>query len=50
MWNTHSPFCLLSFYSSLFKPGDYLLTLEGLTAQDGPVPVAAYAFRVLTKY
>jgi len=39
----------LSFNSNLFKPGDYLLTLEGLTAQEGRVPVATYAFRVLTR-
>jgi hypothetical protein len=36
----------LSFNSNLFKPGDYLLTLEGFTAQDGAVPIATYAFRV----
>jgi hypothetical protein len=40
----------LSFNSNLFKPGNYLLTLEGLTAQDNRVPVATYAFHVLTKY
>jgi hypothetical protein len=39
----------LSFNSNLFKPGDYLLTLEGLTAQEDRVPVAKYAFRVLTR-
>jgi hypothetical protein len=39
----------LSFNSSLFKPGDYMLTLEGLTAQVGHVPVATYAFRALTQ-
>lgn len=39
----------LSFNSNLFKPGDYLLTLEGLTAQDGRAPIATYAFRVLTR-
>jgi hypothetical protein len=37
----------LSFNSNLFKPGDYLLTLEGGAAQEGRAPVAAYAFRVL---
>jgi hypothetical protein len=36
----------LSFNSKLFKPGDYLLTLEGLTAQKGRVLVATYAFRL----
>ena len=39
----------LSFNSSLFKPGDYLLTLEGINAQEGRTPVATYAFRALTK-
>jgi hypothetical protein len=39
----------LSFNSNLFKPGDYLLTLEGLTSQDGPVPIATHAFRVLAR-
>jgi hypothetical protein len=40
----------LSFNSKLFKPGDYLLTLEGITAQGGRALIATYAFRVLTKY
>jgi hypothetical protein len=39
----------LSFNSKLFKPGDYLLTLEGLTAQEGRVSVATYTFRALTQ-
>jgi len=39
----------LSFNSDLFKPGDYLLTLEGLTAQDGSAPIATYTFRALTR-
>ena len=39
----------LSFNSSLFKPGDYLLTLEGINAQAGRTPVAAYTFRALTR-
>jgi len=39
----------LSFNSGLFKPGDYLLTLEGITAQEGHRPVATYAFRALAK-
>jgi hypothetical protein len=39
----------LSFNSNLFKPGDYLLTLEGLTAQEGRAQIATYAFRVLTR-
>jgi hypothetical protein len=33
--------------SSLFKPGIYLLTVEGLTAPEQYVPVAKYSFRVL---
>jgi anti-sigma factor RsiW len=39
----------LSFNSSLFKPGDYLLTLEGINAQEGRTPVATYTFRALTQ-
>jgi len=39
----------LSFNSNLFKPDDYLLTLEGLTAQEGRVSVATYAFRALAR-
>jgi hypothetical protein len=39
----------LSFNPNLFKPDDYLLTLEGLTAQEGRVSVAKYTFRVLTR-
>jgi hypothetical protein len=39
----------LSFNSNLFKPGDYLLTLEGITAQEDRVPVATYTFRVLLR-
>ena len=39
----------LSFNSSLFKPGDYLLALEGITARKVRTPVATYAFRALTK-
>jgi hypothetical protein len=39
----------LNFNSSLFKPGDYLLTLEGNTAQDGRAPVATYTFRTLAQ-
>jgi len=39
----------LSFNSSLFKPGDYLLTLEGINAQEGRTPVAAYTFRALNQ-
>jgi anti-sigma factor RsiW len=39
----------LSFNSSLFKPGDYLLTLEGITAQKGRTPVATYTFRALIR-
>jgi hypothetical protein len=39
----------LSLNSSLLKPGDYLLTLEGITAQKGSTPVATYTFRTLTQ-
>jgi len=39
----------LRFNSKLFKPGDYLLTLEGITAQGGRAPVATYTFRALTQ-
>jgi hypothetical protein len=39
----------ISFNSNLFKPDDYLLTLEGLTAQEGRVSVATYTFRALTQ-
>jgi len=39
----------LSFNSSLLKPGDHLLTLEGINAQEGRTPVATYAFRALAK-
>jgi Putative zinc-finger len=39
----------LSFNSSLFKPGDYLLALEGINAQEGRTPVATYTFRALTQ-
>jgi hypothetical protein len=37
----------LSFKTGLFKPADYRLTLEGLSAQEGRVPISTYAFRVL---
>jgi hypothetical protein len=39
----------LSFNSGLFKPGNYLLTLEGLTAQKSYVPIAKYTFGVFTR-
>jgi hypothetical protein len=39
----------LSFNSSLFKPGDYLLTLERLTAQKRYAPIAKYTFRLITR-
>jgi anti-sigma factor RsiW len=39
----------ISFNSSLFKPGDYLLTLEGITARKGRTPVATYTFRAHTQ-
>jgi hypothetical protein len=37
----------ISFDSHFFKPGDYLLTLEGLPAGGQPVAVAHYPFRVM---
>jgi hypothetical protein len=37
----------LSFNPSLFKPGNYLLTLEGLTTQNRYVLIAQYTFGVL---
>lgn len=37
----------LSFNTSLFNPGDYLLTLEGLTQQGSYVPVAKYPFQTV---
>jgi anti-sigma factor RsiW len=36
----------LSFDSKLFKPDDYLLTLEGDKAQEGRVLIATYTFRI----
>jgi hypothetical protein len=39
----------LSFNSSLFKPGNYLLTLEGLNAQKSYAPTAKYTFGVFTR-
>jgi hypothetical protein len=39
----------LSFNSSLFKSGNYLLTLEGVTTQKRYVLTAKYTFSVLTK-
>jgi hypothetical protein len=39
----------LSFNSSLFKPGNYLLTLEGLTTQKRHVLIAKYIFDVSTR-
>jgi hypothetical protein len=39
----------LSFNSSLFKPGNYLLTLEGLTTQNRYVMIAQYTFGALTQ-
>ena len=39
----------LSFNSSLFKPGVYLLTLEGLNAQKRYAPIAEYTFRLLIR-
>jgi hypothetical protein len=39
----------LGFNSSLFKPGDHLLTLEGLTAQGRYVLIARHSFLVITQ-
>ena len=39
----------ISINSSLFNPGDYLLTLEGITARKGRTPVATYTFRAHTQ-
>lgn len=39
----------LSFNSSLFKPGNYLLTVEGLTTQNSYVLISQYTFGALTK-
>jgi hypothetical protein len=39
----------LSLNSSLFKSGDYLLTLEGLTTQTRYVLIARHTFRVVTR-
>jgi hypothetical protein len=39
----------LSFNSSLFKSGKYLLTLEGLTTKNRYVLIAQYTFGVLTQ-
>ncbi len=37
----------LGFNTELFKPGDYLITLEGLTAQGRYVPAVRYPFRAV---
>jgi Putative zinc-finger len=39
----------LGLNSGLFKPGDYLLTLEGLTAQGRYVLIARHSFLVITQ-
>ena len=39
----------LGFNTEIFKPGDYLITLEGLTAQGRYVPAAKYSFRAAKK-
>lgn len=39
----------LSFNSSLFKPGNYILTIEGLTAQNRYVLIGQYTFGVHTQ-
>jgi hypothetical protein len=40
---------ILNFNSKLFKPGNYFLTLEGLTAQDNSILIAQYTFSVLSR-
>jgi hypothetical protein len=40
---------MLEFNPRLLKLGDYVLTLEGLTAQDSPTIIAQYTFRVLSR-
>ena len=39
----------LGLNSGLFKPGDYLITLEGLTTQERYVLIARHTFRVITQ-
>jgi hypothetical protein len=39
----------LGFSAGLFKSHDYLLTLEGMTAQGRVVQVARYSFRILNQ-
>jgi hypothetical protein len=39
----------LGFNARLFKAGDYLLTLEGLTTQGRYIPAGRYSFRVIKK-
>jgi hypothetical protein len=39
----------LSINTNLFKPGNHLLSLEGLTSQGRYVPVAKYPFRAIKK-
>jgi hypothetical protein len=38
----------LRFNTSLFRQGNYLLTLEGITRQDDHVLAAKYFFRIIT--
>jgi Putative zinc-finger len=40
---------MLEFNPRLLKLGDYVLTLESLTAQDSPTIIAQYTFRVLSR-
>ncbi len=39
----------ISFPSRYFRPGDYLLTLEGISPSNPPVTIASYPFRVSKK-
>jgi hypothetical protein len=39
----------IGFNARLFKPGDYLFTLEGLTKQGRHAPVSTYPFTVTIK-
>jgi Putative zinc-finger len=39
----------LNFNSKLLKPGNYLLTLDGLTVRENYIEIARYAFRVLSQ-
>ena len=39
----------IGFGARLFKPGNYLLALEGLTKQGHYIPISKYSFRVILK-